>query len=543
MNCDYTLGYCHNGKSRFINNKTDCDHYTLTVTDTGNRRTVVITAKEDISLLYYKEKGVFGETPIEKDDLFLMNGYQSWTDTKETYISEKEHNLKKLPRRLIDAFSFDRYGDYTFYDYDKNILHGYDVFYKKGKNCAFIGSVNNKNAYLIIELNRKSGEITLTGDVKGKDLKAGESFTLCDYVYGDNIEKTLEFYKEFFSAKPYKKFFGYTSWYNYYEDINEEIILRDLSALDSRFNLFQIDDGFETAVGDWLSVDNEKFPNGLSGIVSAVHKKGFMAGIWLAPFVAEEKSRLFSEKQDWFCKDEKGEPIKCGSNWSGFYALDLQNIEVRNYIKGCLKVYADMGFDFFKLDFLYGANLPAYKGKTRCEAAEFAYNLLREALPDKLILGCGATTINAAEKFDYLRIGPDVSLSFNDVFYMRFMHRERVSTKVTLQNTIYRSFMNGLFFGNDPDVFLLRDDNISLTAEQKKALITINALFGSVLMTSDNIADYDEDKKATLDRTLSLFKNGKVTSFERDKNKINISYMIDGESHKITYNTESGVLI
>ena len=543
MNCDYTLGYCHNGKSRFINNKTDCDHYTLTVTDTGNRRTVVITAKEDVSLLYYKEKGVFGETPIEKDDLFLLNGYQSWTDTKETYISEKEHNLNKLPRSLINAFSFDRYGDYTFYDYNKNVLHGYDIFYKKGKSEAFIGSVNKKNAYLIIEVNRKSKEITLTGDIKGKDLKAGETFTLCDYIYGDNIDEMLKAYKKFFKPMPFKKIFGYTSWYNYYEDINEEIILRDLSALDNRFDLFQIDDGYETAVGDWLSVDTEKFPSGLQEIVSAVHKKGLMAGIWLAPFVAEEESRLFTEKKDWFFRDEKGELVKCGANWSGFYALDLNNKEVREYIKGCLKVYADMGFDFFKLDFLYGANLPAYKGRTRCESAEMAYDLLRDALPEKLILGCGATVINAAERFDYLRVGPDVSLAFDDVFYMRFMHRERVSTKVTLQNTVYRSFMNGMFFGNDPDVFLLRDDNISLSSKQKEALITLNALFGSVLMTSDNIAEYDDSKKAVLEDALALFKEGEVTSFSRDKNKIIVTYKSGDDNHKITYQTESGVFI
>ena len=36
------------------------------------------------------------------------------------------------------------------------------------------------------------------------------------------------------------------------QDINEKIILRDLDALDSRFELFQIDDGYETFVGDWL---------------------------------------------------------------------------------------------------------------------------------------------------------------------------------------------------------------------------------------------------------------------------------------------------
>ena len=52
------------------------------------------------------------------------------------------------------------------------------------------------------------------------------------------------------------------------------------------------------------------------------------AGIWLAPFVAEAKSALFRENPSWFCKDNNGDFIKCGSNWSGFYALNLKNSEV-----------------------------------------------------------------------------------------------------------------------------------------------------------------------------------------------------------------------
>ena len=71
------------------------------------------------------------------------------------------------------------------------------------------------------------------------------------------------------------------------------------------------------------------------------------AGIWLAPFVAEAKSALFRENPFWFCKDNNGDFIKCGSNWSGFYALNLKNSEVIDYIKKYLHFYVEMGFDFF----------------------------------------------------------------------------------------------------------------------------------------------------------------------------------------------------
>ena len=352
----------------------------------------------------------------------------------------------------------------------------------------------------------------------------------------------MEQFLKDFPEKNVEKIFGYTSWYNYYQNINEEIVLRDLDALDNRFNLFQIDDGYETFVGDWLDVNSKKFPNGLAPIVEKIHSKGFRAGLWLAPFVAEEKSKLFKEHQDFFKKDKKGHPIKAGGNWSGHYCLDLENEEVLDYIKTCLKHYMKMGFDFFKLDFLYAAGIPEYEGKSRAMVQSQAYKFLREVLKDRVILGCGAHVLNSYNNFDYLRIGPDVSLVFDDVAYMRLFHRERISTKVTLQNTIYRSFMNKHLFGNDPDVFLLRDDNIQLTNKQKKALVTINALFGSVLMTSDNVASYDENKKALLESALDLFRFGEVLEYKTDRHLIKVKYLVKGKEHSFTYNTNKGEL-
>ena len=315
-----------------------------------------------------------------------------------------------------------------------------------------------------------------------------------------------------------------------------------MKGLDDRFNLFQIDDGYETFVGDWLDVDEKKFPNGLKPIVDKIHKKGLKAGIWLAPFAAETKSKLAIEHPEYLKKDKKGKLEKAGGNWSGFYALDLDNKDAVNYIKKCLKHYVDLGFDFFKLDFLYASAVFTYPGRSRAQVQQKAYELLRECLGNKLILGCGAQLANSFNNFDYLRIGPDVSLSFDDVAYMRLFHRERISTKVTLQNTIYRSFMNNRLFGNDPDVFLLRDDNIQLSKKQRKALITINALFGSVLMTSDNVAEYDEEKKELLKRSLELFKNAKVKEYKTVRHLIKVTYELNGEEHGFTYNTQKGEL-
>ena len=506
----------------------------------GNCTTIKVLANEDITL--YKAD-VSYPCFINYKDLYFLNGYQSWTDTREYKLAKQLRDVRKCPHIITYLYSLRQYGDSNFYNYSIRKSHGFDVFYSKGKYESFIYNLNYKTAYLIVELIKDRSSIHLISDIEGLKVKKGEEATIFDYCYFDNYEKGLYSFWDAFPIRNVKKILGYTSWYNYYQNINEEIILRDLSALDNRFDIFQIDDGYETYVGDWMDVDPKKFPNGLKPIVDRIHSKGLKAGLWLAPFAAETKSKVFKEHPDWIRKDKKGKPIKAGCNWSGFYTLDLENPEVIDYIKKFLTHYMEMGFDFFKLDFLYSAALPDYDGKTRCMAQEESYKLLRDILKNKIILGCGANIINSYQNFDYLRIGPDVSLSYDDAFYMRLLHRERVSTKITLQNTIYRSFMNNHLFGNDPDVFLLRDDNIKLSRAQKISLSKLNALFGSVLFTSDNIATYDEDKKQIFDEVLKIFYNAHNRRYITKGNIIDITFELYGEKKHLVYDIKKGVFI
>ena len=506
----------------------------------GNHTCIKLLASEEITLA---KADVSFPCHINYKDLYFLNGYQSWTDTKEYKLATQLRDIRKSPHIISHMFAMSAYGDSHFYNYSIRKSHGYDVFYSKGKYESFIYNLNYKTAYLIIELIKDRSSIHLISDVQGLKVNKGEQVTLFDYCYYDNFEQGLNAFWEDFPIRNVKKLLGYTSWYNYYQNINEEIISRDLDAIDSRFDVFQIDDGYETFVGDWLDVDAKKFPNGLKPIIDKIHSQGFKAGLWLAPFAAETKSKLFKEHHSWIRKDKKGHPIKAGGNWSGFYSLDLDNPEVINYIKKCLTHYMDMGVDFFKLDFLYAAALPYYEGKTRCQVQDQAYQLLRETLKNKIILGCGANIINSYEHFDYLRIGPDVSLEFDDVFYMRMFHRERISTKVTLQNTIYRSFMNNHLFGNDPDVFLLRDENIKLSKEQRRALSILNALFGSLLFTSDNIANYDDEKKAMFDEALKIFYNAHNRRYITNGHLIDITFELYGKKEHLVYDTKKGVFL
>ena len=142
-----------------------------------------------------------------------------------------------------------------------------------------------------------------------------------------------------------------------------------------------------------------------------------------------------------------------------------------------------------------------------CEAMDF----LREATAGALLLGCGVPLGAAFGRVDYCRIGCDVGLDYDDKLYMRIIHRERVSTKYSMRNTVFRRQLSGRAFWNDPDVFLLRHDNISLTWEERETLATVNSQFGGVLFTSDDVSGYDEKQRALLEQTLNPVRAKKVT--------------------------------
>ena len=95
----------------------------------------------------------------------------------------------------------------------------------------------------------------------------------------------------------------------------------------------------------------------------------------------------------------------------------------------------------------------------------------------------------------------------------------------------------------EDSVARLRDDNLSLSFERRTALITLNALFGRLLMTSDNIADYDGEKLDLLSGALSLFRGARVKDYCREGDTVKITYAENGRDTTITYDTRKGVLV
>ncbi|MBO7474954.1 MAG: alpha-galactosidase [Ruminococcus sp.] len=476
------------------------------------------------------------EYEFSEGEKIFLNGYQSWTDSVEHDINGKMRGICHIPSAIREKYAFSQYGDYNFSEYGDD-MHGWSYGYIRTEELyCFIGSLAENTGFTQIITHVGKGLIALKKDCAGIDI-TGEWCAL-KLILTEGSEK--EVFDRYFNAlgiKPrdnIKPIFGYTSWYNHYQDISKDTITDDLNGINSltyTADVFQIDDGWQTAVGDWLSVNSEKFPGGMKKIADQISDAGLIPGIWLAPFICEESSEIFRKSKHWLIDTEDEDFVRGGSNWSGFYALDINNPEVREYIKFVIEtIVNEWGYKLLKLDFLYAACIVPRKDKTRGQLMAEAMKFIRECAGDALILACGVPLASAFGLVDYCRIGCDVSLDWNDKPHMRLMHRERISTKNSILNTVFRRQLNGRAFLNDPDVFLLRPCNNSLSDKQKKCLAEVNALMGSVLFTSDNFYDYGEAEIKELSKILKI-RNAEIISADLEDDILTLKFSIDDKKY------------
>lgn len=495
------------------------------------------------------------ELPFGFDDLFYANGYQAWTTSREFCKTDTLQGIMPLSR--ISKFTEDLTGisgDYKFASYGTaGVFHSYTYCYfrKRGqRGITLFGSKSERKGFTVFEADMNENTFKIYKDIEGLSLKAGETYEVFDIIElsGDFDEVMDSYFFDFVGCKKPKvrHLAGYTSWYNYFQNINEQIILRDLNGMDrasDEVNIFQVDDGYESAVGDWLRVDSEKFPNGMKYIADKIHEKGYKAGIWLAPFNAQRDSAILGAHLDWVIRDNKtGKPLLGCAGWGGAYTFDIYNEEFRKYLKIVFDTYLnEWGYDMVKLDFLYSQCMQPRNNKTRGEIMCDAVDLLRSLCGDKLILGCGVPLGACMGIFDACRIGCDANKDFAGPFYNKLgVNCEIPSCQNAINNAIFRSHLDGRAFTNDPDVFFLRDTNIKFNTEQKLLLGKINAVCGNVLFVSDNAGDYDEKTVGYL-KEFFKDKDYKIKMAEYvSRDVILLEFSEDGKDKQLKFNIKNG---
>ena len=197
-----------------------------------------------------------------------------------------------------------------------------------------------------------------------------------------------------------KNLTGYCTWYYYYANVTEAQFLENVDIPKTKIGsgyspeVIQIDDGYQTFQGDWMD-QKSSWPTPLAEIAEKITSSNIKAGIWLMPFVASTASRIFREHPGWFVENPSGEPLVF-SGWSAppdnfWGCLDATIPAVREHIRNFMTRFHEMGFRYFKLDGLaFGLPDGVYSDSdaTPVSAFRLAMKVIRESVPDSIILGC-----------------------------------------------------------------------------------------------------------------------------------------------------------
>ena len=471
---------------------------------------------------------------------FFKNGYQSWSLTRVYSFDEKEmvswlrcmnilqDNPRNLPSGEAGCFNSTMFAA---------ISSSNDTYCCIGQGKPF-------NQYVYINA-KKSLPDTIALDIIHDfcNMVVNPSAKLrTDLIYiitGKNANEVFERYcnniKPSISIRK-KVPRGWCSWYYYYTKVSEKNIYDNLELLMSkgkRFDIFLLDDGYQTAVGDWLSFNN-KFPGGLSAFSRKIRTMGMVPGIWLAPFIASKKSLLFQEHPDWFLHDEHDEPIQAGwnPNWdifNYFYACDTTHPKFQDYVKGVINTFVhELGFGYLKLDFVYAASLCGKAHDMNISSAQrlkLGYSLIRDVAGEKVfILGCGSPLSPAIGYVDGMRIGPDVA-PYWMAPYRYYITRDphALCTKFAIRSILNRAQLHKNLWLNDPDCIMLRQKETKLTIEERMSLINAVIITGGMYFISDDLAllnNIDWKLIDTIDELVQTCHTGKTYPVDIMESKI-----------------------
>lgn len=449
-----------------------------------------------------------------KDLAFYSNGWQSWSHSGVYGADEKARRTRLGPFQLNQNTnpSTPIFSDVGHFSSDFFALIG-DRRTRRGLIAGFL---SQKQQFGILEAKLENpAQLKIWADGDHVRLYPGALLTTDWAVLGCfdmDAEHPIDHYLDAVAREHELADFGeipvgWCSWYQYYSKVTSAQISENLHALKKvpgqlPLKKFQIDDGWQRQVGDWLSF-RRTFPHGLAGLVKEINQAGFQPGLWLAPFIVHPGSRLRREHTDWLLRTDSGRLAYAGFVWNTFNsALDLTNSQALQYAARVIQTAAEKWhFPYLKLDFLYAA---ALKGKyqddtkTRAQVLHHGLELIKKAAGKNVILlGCGAPLGSSIGIFPILRIGADVLESWYPQYFglkTIFRHEPHMpSARNSLQNILSRAFLHRKWWINDPDCLLVRPAS-QLTLAEVQSLSTAIGMTGGSILLSDNLAVLPPDR-------------------------------------------------
>ncbi len=451
---------------------------------------------------------------------FFRNGYQSWSTARSYRAKDKplrpwlqlvslaSSNLANLPSNVPGIFSSEMY----------------TVITSRGTDEAFLvgqGPPYNQFFYIKLNLYRKGAResyFELIYDFGRKMVMPGETIELgaIHFARGRTHQLVHRYFREVAGRAspriPRENVHGWCSWYYYYTKITPGIIRRNLDALrrarderGARIDFVQIDDGYQRAVGDWLSL-TPQFEGEMERLADEIRGAGFSPGLWIAPFIATRKSHLLTIHPEYALRDEHGRRIVAGFNffWPGryYYGLDATNPRFNEYLRKVVRTIAGWGYSYLKCDFLFGACL---RGGThhdltlsRAEVLRHGMETIREAAEAAtsepvFLVGCGMPLTTGIGTVDAMRVGPDTGGYWIEKKGTLLRTGAMVGVRNAVRNSVVRGAMHRTLWLNDPDCLMLRTNGTKLSAAQRRTQINAIALTGGLLLYSDGFTTLEDD--------------------------------------------------
>ncbi len=395
---------------------------------------------------------------------FYRHGWQSWTLT--TWLDPKD---PPLPVRAAEFRVKDEDPGYAFH---------------KNHISCWVGAVelDNDDILLLGALNL-SGRVELDRNALHGFFEDGHEgqWLIVRGTEDEVFSRYIELIQDILGKGQFPKAPRvWCSWYSMYGWINERIFLRALNDFgDIPFDVFQLDDGWQLAHGDWEA--NSKFPSGMKTIADKISATGRMPGIWLAPFMVSPDSQLAKSHPDWLLRDEKGNLVSAGITWSGNpLCLDVTHPDVLQWLDQLIRKVRGWGYNYLKLDFLYigGAIGKRYNDIPREVAYRNALQVIREAAGDAYILACGAPIIPSLGLCDGIRVGPDVSpFWLNTPLAVWLNNPNDTSTQNAVRTSLHRLWLSPLV-NVDPDVMFFRSKHNALRSHENRLLQDLGIISG-----------------------------------------------------------------
>lgn len=452
----------------------------------------------------------------DRDDLGIFtNGWQSWSAARWYAASSS----MSVSRKLLKPFQHPMiYNTGTPLPREQGVFSS-DMFAVIGDRKARTGfllgflSQNQHFGSIHADFNRNNLEIWANGD--DARLDPGKSITTDWAVFNpvlldhrDPLDKYLDaVVRENHVHLSDETPVGWCSWYHFYRNVTAKNIEDNLEAILGQqdrlpIQLLQIDDGFESEVGDWFSF-KKTFPEGMALLAKKIEQEGLVPGLWLAPFAVHKRSNLYKQHPDWILRKEDGKPVNAGFGWDSFFTgLDLTIPEALDYACSVVRTAAvDWGYPYLKLDFLYTAALNGrYHDltQTRAQVMRKGMEAIREAVgPQVTLLGCGAPLGSMLGLVDAMRIGPDVcgywEPHFGSIGLLLQNEPSVPSARNSIYNVLTRVNLHQRWWINDPDCLLIREDT-NLSFDEIRTLATSIAITGGSMLLSDDLPKLSRER-------------------------------------------------